>query len=230
MKEEYENFYKHTFTGEKTNLGVKNSLFPRNRIESIYNYCGKFNTIMDIGCGDGYLLEVLSSKYKNCIGLEYSPNRLHLAEKRLENFHFKGLVGSAENLLDIMDSNSVDCVVSADTIEHIPNVYAACDEMYRILKPGGTLIINTPNTAFIKKRIQLLFGRFPSTSSDNEGLGGELMFDGGHLHYFTFRSLKLLLKRSGFEIIKSNGYGDLGFFHAIYPPLLSGGIQIIAKK
>ncbi len=84
-------------------------------------------------------------------------------------------------------SNSIDCVVCVDTIEHVPDVYAAAAELRRVPKPGGRLVINTPNVAFGKRRLLSLLGRFPSTSQPNEGLGSDVLFDGGHLHYFTYR-------------------------------------------
>ena len=129
-----------------------------------------------------------------------------------------------------IESESIDRIISADTIEHIPDVYVAVAEMFRVLKPGGYLVINTPNIAFIKKRLLLLLGRFPSTSQANEGIGSDILFDGGHLHYFTFRSLRILLEKAGFEMTKKIGYGKLGKIHDIYPSLLSGGVQWVARK
>jgi hypothetical protein len=91
-------------------------------------------------------------------------------------------------------------------------------------------VINTPNIAFIKKRLLLVLGRFPSTSQPNEGLGSDVLFDGGHLHYFTYRSLRLTLERAGFEMVCQMGFGRLGWIHSIWPSLTSGGVQWIAKK
>ena len=129
-----------------------------------------------------------------------------------------------------IDTNSIDRILSVDTIEHIPDVYAAASEMYRILRPGGTLIVNTPNIAYVKRRILLLFGRFPATSQPNEGLGSDILFDGGHFHYFTFRSLTLLLQKAGFHIIQRTGYGKFGRLHALWPNLTSVGVQLVATK
>lgn len=92
------------------------------------------------------------------------------------------------------------------------------------------MVMNTPNIAFIKKRALLAFGRFPSTSQPNEGIGSDILFDGGHLHYFTFRSLSLLLERAGFSIEKRVGYGAWGRIHDLYPSILSGGVQLVARK
>jgi ubiquinone/menaquinone biosynthesis C-methylase UbiE len=182
-----------------------------------------------VGCGNGLLLNQFKTRYKHLIGLEYSMQRLKQAKVNLSGCNFTGVCGSAENMVEI-ESGSVDRIISADTIEHIPDVYATAAELYRVLKPKGQLVINTPNIAFLKKRALLFFGRFPSTSQPNEGLGSDLLFDGGHLHYFTFRSLTLVLERAGFIVTQRIGYGKLGRLHNIYPPLLSGGAQVVAIK
>lgn len=228
LSSKYDQFYK-TDLSAGTLVDYPVRAWPRNRVEAIVAIPGTGESIMDIGCGDGSLLYQFRHRYARLIGLEYSPDRLTQATINLAGLDFTGIQGSAENMAQLPD-NCVERIVSADVIEHIPDVYAACSEMYRILKPGGDLIINTPNIAFIKKRLLLALGRFPSTSQANEGVGNELLFDGGHLHYFTYRSLRLILERAGFRMVRRMGFGRFHCFHAIYPPLTSGGVQWIARK
>lgn len=203
--------------------------WPRNRMEAILHLPLRGDTILDVGCGDGLLLYQFRSRFRRLIGLEYSAKRLEAARLQMQGQSFEGLCGSAETMPQLA-SNSVDVIVSADVIEHIPDVYLAADEMFRVLRPGGLLAINTPNIAFLKKRLRLVVGRFPATSQSNEGLGSDVLFDGGHLHYFTYRSLALVLQRSGFVIQERQGFGPLGRLHNIWPALLSVGVQLIACK
>lgn len=203
--------------------------WPKNRVEAIVHSAGEGETVFDVGCGDGYLLFQLRHRFGKLYGLEYSPHRLEQALLNLSDLPFVPLLGSAEDMREIA-TGSIDCIVSADTIEHIPDVYAAGAEIFRVLKPGGRLVINTPNIAFLKKRLLLLLGRFPSTSQPNEGLGSDILFDGGHLHYFTYRSLRLVLERAGLKMEQAIGYGKFGWLHHLYPPLLSGGVQWVARK
>lgn len=224
----YDKFYSSD-TGQPAHTDVVLNGWPRNRTEAIVNLPLTGDSILDVGCGDGRLLYQFRHRFKRLIGLEYSAVRLEAAKVQMQHLPFEGICGSAEAMPQLA-SNSIDAIVSADVIEHIPDVYQAADEMLRVLRPGGVLVINTPNIAFVKKRLRLLVGRFPSTSQPNEGLGSDVMFDGGHLHYFTYRSLSLVLERSGFVIERRIGFGQLGRLHHTWPSLLSVGVQLLARK
>ena len=228
LSDRYDTFYQSSLEREIFSDG-RVSGWPRNRVEAIVAYAGQGGSVLDVGCGSGQLLFHLRHRFTKLIGLEYSAQRLAQAQINLADLPFVAIQGSMEAISDI-ETASVDCVVSADTIEHVPDVYLAADELFRVLRTGGTLVINTPNIAFVKKRLLLLLGRFPSTSQSNEGFGSDVLFDGGHLHYFTFRSLSILLTRAGFEIEQRVGYGKFGRLHDLYPPLLSGGTQLVARK
>jgi hypothetical protein len=78
----------------------------------------------------------------------------------------------------------------------------------------------------------LLFGKFPATAGADEGFDvrpGEL-YDGGHLHYFTFSTLERLFARMGIEVYQRVGFGRLGRLHNFIPQLLSGAACIVGRK
>ena len=228
LSEKYDRFYDSSL--EKENLReVTVSGWPRDRTEAIVVMGGAGDRILDIGCGNGFLLYQFRNRYETLVGLEYSPKRLAQACANLSDLNFIPINGSAEEMRAI-ESDSIDRIISADTIEHIPDVYAAAAEMFRVLKPGGYLVINTPNIAFVKKRILLLIGRFPATSQPNEGIGGDVLFDGGHLHYFTYRSLRIVLENAGFVPVSRIGYGRFGRIHNVLPALNSVGVQWTMSK
>lgn len=228
LSERYDTFYASKMENEHLK-DIQLSGWPRNRMEAIVTISGTGDRLLDIGCGNGYLLYQFRNRYKTLIGLEFSPERLSQAEVNLAGLRFIPVNGSAEEMREI-ESDSIDRIISADTIEHIPDVYAAAAEMFRVLKPGGELVINTPNIAFLKKRLLLLLGRFPATSQPNEGIGSDILFDGGHFHYFTYRSLRIVLQKAGFVPVRRTAFGRFGRIHAFYPTLTSVGVQWTMSK
>lgn len=219
----------HATESEHLHGDITLSGWPRSRQEAIVSVPGSGHAIMDVGCGDGYLLSQFRHRFTELVGIDVSRVRLNRACENLAGTRFRPMLGSAEDMSEIA-SESIDRIISADTIEHIPDVYAAAAEMHRVIKRGGILVINTPNIAYVKRRILLLCGRFPSTSQPNEGLGSDVLFDGGHLHYFTFRSLRLLLLKAGFQVGDRMGYGRFGRLHRLWPALMSNGVQLVATK
>jgi SAM-dependent methyltransferase len=102
----------------------------------------------------------------------------------------------------------------------------------RVLRPGGSLYVSTPNIRFAGYlRRLLLDGRFPLTSGDPCG------FQGGHLHFFTFKDVDDLLRAEGFDAIEHEGLvgGRLQRLMRVVPrslarEFLSVAVFVIAKR
>jgi len=228
LRDKYDQFYDSSLTKEQLRE-VQVRGWPKDRVDAVVAMNGAGEKILDVGCGNGLLLYQFRKSYRTLVGLEYSPKRLAQANINLEDFDFVPVSGSAEDMKSI-ETGTIDRIISADTIEHIPDVYSASAEMFRVLKPGGELVINTPNIAFLKKRLLLLVGRFPSTSQPNEGIGSDVLFDGGHFHYFTYRSLRIVLEKAGFVPVRRIGYGRFGRIHDLLPSITSVGVQWLMLK
>ena len=100
--------------------------------------------ILDIGCGDGKFLEIVRQRGMNCYGVDpFAENRnkngIKIIRGNLKQAHFK--------------SNFFDVITINHTFEHVSNPSETLKEIRRILKPGGILILATPNIESFASRI-----------------------------------------------------------------------------
>jgi SAM-dependent methyltransferase len=207
--------------------------FPMDRFQACVYLAKSGNRVLDIGCGDGNVLYNLRDRFTELYGVELSG----LRAKKLEDAAIEYGVNlnvsqeNIENGLPFPDGY-FDSIIWSDVIEHVVDLWSAMTEINRLLCQKGTLITTTPNIAYIRHCLTLLQGSFPSTASSDEGFNvrnGEL-YDGGHLHYFTFSSLAKLYRKYGINPIKTIGVGRLGFLHNIYPSMFSGSVCMVGIK
>lgn len=191
--------------------------------------------LLEVGAGAGNTLLSLLDCYETIIGVELSAPRAAAMQERFSRISDKVRVVSGDiERGTLFPEDSFDQVICNAVIEHLIDPITSLQEIHRILKPGGCALIGTPNMAKWSRRIKLFFGYFPATASCDEGLrcyGGEPteLYDQGHLHYFTYRSLaRVCLERAGFSRVEKYGMG--GFLGRIWPELFSGEIFIIAYK
>ena len=103
-------------------------------------------TVLDIACGVGYGAQYLVEHgAERVIGGDISPDAISYAEARYATPRTSFNVMSAEEIP--LPASSVDCAVSMETIEHVPDAGRFLGELTRVLRPGGTLLISTPNRA-----------------------------------------------------------------------------------
>jgi SAM-dependent methyltransferase len=230
LERKYSEFYKSPDGGVHR---IEISGWPRNRFEASVYFAGSAGKVIDIGCGNGQCLYSLEGRFSTLYGIELSKKRSDDARRNLTGLGAVILYANVEAGVPELESDCFDVVICSDVLEHFVDVFSAFREMTRILKPGGRLILNTPNFAKVKNRIKLLFGVFGSTSATEEGFGNndsKQLLDGGHLHYFTFSMLDRLCTIFGYEQVKHYGFGRFGRLHNFWPSLLSPSCQIVAMK
>ena len=99
--------------------------------------------ILDLGCGTGANLSVLSH-YGLAIGADFHHTALEFCQKRALP---RLLQGDGQRMP--IASGSLDLVTSMDSLEHIPDDNATLAECYRMLKPGGRLLVTVPAFGFL---------------------------------------------------------------------------------
>jgi methionine biosynthesis protein MetW len=196
---------------------------PSLRQKIMANLVDKNQKILDLGCGTGSFIKLLNQKNKNVEGLEISQKAAQIGQK-------KGLKIKVADLHQTFSysKNTFDTITAGEVIEHIYDTDFFLEEIKRILKPNGFLILSTPNIATLGRRLMLLFGINPliETSLDQSS---------GHIRYFTKKSLADLLQKHNFKIQKftsdsvnfsNNGKFQIRILAKIFPTL---GARLIIK-
>ena len=119
----------------------------------------KGKQVLDLGCGDGTYAFVLSKLGATVSGQDLGEEAINLANQRTygKGNCLKGKFICADAIDLGFDSEKFDAVFSADFFEHISlqTKRKVISEVYRVLKPGGVLVIKTPNLDYLKLSIGL---------------------------------------------------------------------------
>ena len=102
-------------------------------------------TVLDLGCGGGFMAEALARAGARVVGVDPSAPAVEAAQEhaRNEGLRIDYRVGSGERIP--IEDASADCVVCVDVLEHVESVDRVLDEIRRVLKPGGIFLFDTIN-------------------------------------------------------------------------------------
>ena len=110
-------------------------------------------SVLEAGCGPGNLLPQLASRFGRVCALDASSKMLDIARTRAADFrNVTYQVGNIEALP--FGDESFDLACSAGVIEYLPNIERALQELQRVLRPGGLLILSTTNENAPANRIR----------------------------------------------------------------------------
>ena len=98
---------------------------------------------LEIGCGWGTFSAWLADQGADVIGADFAPVAIEKARELHQRPRLRFEVQDIESLP--YDDGAFDLVVSCETIEHVPHPPVAVAELARVLRPGGTLLLTTPN-------------------------------------------------------------------------------------
>lgn len=162
-----------------------NSVIPlqrywqRRRHNIVTGFANGTGKTLDIGCGSSRILATLP----NAIGADIKIGKI----RYMRRHQACGVVASAFALP--FSNASFDCVISSQVIEHLPADPRLFQEMARLLKPDGCLIVGTPDYGhLIWPVIEFFYARLAPGGYADE-----------HITHYTQRSLIRMLEQYGFE-------------------------------
>jgi ubiquinone/menaquinone biosynthesis C-methylase UbiE len=119
-------------------------------------------TVLEIGCGTGLILGRLAQGAKQAVGVDLSPGMLRRAHER----GLQVTIGSATSIP--FASNSFDVVCSFKVLAHVPDITGAMEEIARVTKPGGTMVLEFYNPWSLRYLAKRLAGPQPISDGRTE--------------------------------------------------------------
>ncbi len=156
--------------------------------------------LLDVGCGSGFLLCDIRERHPGLrlCGVDVSLAHLASLARRKRDDHITDILALASDGEDLpFPDSAFDWLTCSEVLEHIHRPERAIQEMYRVLKPGGSLLVTTPNRAavvlweavsWLPRRLRGLFRRWPRRS------------EGAYDEALSGPRLRAALKRAGFLI------------------------------
>lgn len=150
--------------------------------------------ILDIGCSSGQFTRQLKQPGRNIIGIEMDKQAADTASLYLDSV----LVGPVEAILPTIKSNSFDCIIMNDVLEHLVDPWTVLAGVRRLLRPRGSAVASIPNIRhWTILRSLLREGEWQYTEVG--------ILDRTHLRFFTRDSIIALFEGAGFKINTLHG-------------------------
>lgn len=166
--------------------------------------------LLDYGCGEGYFLSLVNKAGGKAWGYDISRAAVKTAKDR---FGLRIKTGKLKS--DLFDKNQFEVITAFDVIEHIPDFKPVIKLWFDWLKPGGTLVITTPNLESWDAK--LLKSRWYGFTKIDQG---------EHVNYFTPDSVRLVLAKTGFRVDRVKLWGFVRSFNYLASQILKKEINI----
>ena len=131
-------------TGERTVPGLAHENYWFRRHEVAYRHCAGIcagRDVLEAGCGEGYGADLLAAVARRVVAVDYDDATVAHVRTR-----YPAVEVVAGNLADLpLADGSVDVVVNFQVIEHLWDQPQFVAECARVLRPGGRLLMSTPN-------------------------------------------------------------------------------------
>ena len=168
--------------------------FLKKTIQSHIKKDGKFQNILDLGCGDGANLRWLNEFGENIWATDYNLLRLERTYKTMNTLGINAKIYLSDIFSLPFKKNSFDLIFFNHVLEHLENDREALQNIYNITKPGGIVIVGTPNEGSVAWK----FAYF---------IEPEIKKKTDHVNFYTAKSLEKIAENVGFKIMHTEHMG-----------------------
>lgn len=159
--------------------------------------------VVDLGSGNGHLCSVLHANDFQVAGVEYDKGGVEVSRDTYPQipFYNYGVEDDPSDLL--LHEEKFDAVVSTEVIEHLYSPHLLPEFAREILNDAGYLIVSTPYHGYLKNILLSIFDKWDSHHTP--------LWHGGHIKFWSRRTLSSLLENHGFNVVAFTGVGRAPF-------------------
>jgi len=184
--------------------------------------------VADVGAGSGHFSRAIGEWLSREHGLEPGQH-VFACDRFPEYFRYPAVscTGVPENGRLPFEDERFDAVVSIEVIEHVEDQFAFVRELARITRPGGRVVITTPNVLSLTSRVRNLVWGFPELYDPLPLAHADVRHLSGHIHPIAPYYLAFAARQAGLE--RASLHSDrlkrsaLAWLVPLYPFLLAGG-------
>lgn len=151
------------------------------------------DTLLDVGCGFGRLFPAYSANAQRFYLVDYSQSMLDQAQQAIQSEAVTFQQASVYALPT--DWPAMDAVIMMRVLHHTPNLDAVFSELHRVLRPGGTLILEIPNQKHWLNRVRFRLGRLAQNPHDATPMALGALF-----YNYLPEQVFAVMERHGFSI------------------------------
>ncbi|HWY79977.1 MAG TPA: class I SAM-dependent methyltransferase [Candidatus Sulfotelmatobacter sp.] len=149
----------------------------------------KPGNVLDVGCAMGFFMDVCVQHGWQVEGVEISEFAAEYVKNKLG---YRIHTGDFQKVA--LPKETYDLITLWDVIEHVPDPVATLKKIYTLLKPGGMLVLTTPDA-----------GSLPAKLTQHRWIGYKLSDE--HLTYFSLKTLRNICEEAGLSIIRYHQVG-----------------------
>lgn len=158
-------------------------------------------SVCDLGSGNGYLGGLLVQRDFEVVGVDASASGVAVATE-----HLGGRAKFVCAPIDVetaarLDGARFDAVISSDVIEHLYRPRDLLDAARQLVQPGGWLVLGTPYHGYLKNLALSALDRWDAHHGAH--------WDGGHIKFFSVKTLTRLVAQAGFDVQRFHYHGRL---------------------
>jgi 2-polyprenyl-3-methyl-5-hydroxy-6-metoxy-1,4-benzoquinol methylase len=155
-------------------------------------------SVCDLGCGNGYITGRLAALGYDVVGIDASESGIRIASANHPQARFIcSLID--EGLRKRAALGTFDLVISSDAIEHFYRPGDLLSAAVSLLKEDGQVLLGTPYHGYLKNLVLSVTGKMDSHFC--------VLDDGGHIKFFSVKTLSQLIASYGFTDLKFSFYG-----------------------